>query len=190
YEKMGYRDAAEFPKCTKKFVRKKKLKKSVLRKFKKKDVAELDKVFKRFSRDLYGHVLRQEKYFDWRIKISDSLKGLISVVETKDGIGGYIIKRPAGQDLFVEEIVIPSKRNMDRVFNELERSEKGDYITVFPHGGQKQVDYMKSRGYLADERSWGKVMIAPLKKRLTFKEMWRLYRFKEGEFCLLELDEF
>ncbi|MCK4444830.1 MAG: GNAT family N-acetyltransferase, partial [Thermoplasmata archaeon] len=49
YEKMGYRDAAEFPKCTKKFVRKKKLKKSVLRKFKKKDVAELDKVFKRFS---------------------------------------------------------------------------------------------------------------------------------------------
>lgn len=190
YERMGYRDAVGFPRCTKRYVRKKKPKKSVLRKFKKKDVAELDKIFKRCTRDLYGHVLRQEKYFDWRLKISDSLKSLIYVVETPSGIGGYIIKRPSGKDMFVEEVVIPSKRNMDRVFNELEREEKGDYITVFPLAGKKQEDYIESRGYRMDRLSWGRCMVAPIVSNLTYKEIWRLYQFKEGNFCLLELDEF
>ncbi len=190
YKKFGYRDMAGFPKCAKKFDRKKKPKKSILRKFKKKDVVDLDGVFKRFSRELYGHVLRQEKYFGWRLRISDSLKDMISVIETEDGVRGYIVKRSSGKDLFVEEIVIPSKRIMDRVFNELERQEKGDYINVFPLAGREQEDYIESRGYRMDRLSWGRCMVAPLVNNLTYKEIWRLYQVNEGKFCLLELDEF
>ena len=190
YKKLGYRDISGFPKCTKRFNNKKKPKKSVLRKFRKKDVAELDKVFKQFSRDLYGHVLRQKKYFGWRFKISETLKDLLRVVETDKGIGGYILKRPSGKDLFVEEFVIPSKRTTDRVFNELERQEKGDYITAFPLAGRKQEEYIEARGYTMDMLSWGRCMAAPLAKNLTYKQLWRLYQINEGKFCILPLDEF
>lgn len=190
YVKLGYRDAVDFPRCTKPLVRKKKPKESILRKFRKKDVRDLDKVFERFSRNLYGHVLRQKNYFDWRLKISDSLKAMINVVETKEGVGGYIVKKQSGADVFVEEMVIPAKKNMDRMFRELECGDKGDYVTVQPLGGKKQVDYVRSRGYMTDEHSWGKVMVAPLKKGLSYKEISRLCRFKDGRFCLLKLDQF
>jgi predicted acetyltransferase len=190
YLKLGYRDLAYFPKCSKPLVRKKKPKDSILRKFKKKDVDKLDEVFDRFSRDLLGFVVRQKRYFDWRLKVSEALKTMIQVVETKDGIGGYILKRETGGDVFVEEVVVPSKKNLDRTFSELERGEKGDYITVFPLGGDKQAEYMRSRGYFMDELSFGRVMAAPLKKNLSHKEISRLYGVKDGKFCLLELDEF
>jgi GNAT superfamily N-acetyltransferase len=190
YVKLGYRDAVDFPRCTKPLVRKKKPKKSILRKFRKKDVRDLDKTFERFSRDLYGHVLRQKNYFDWRLKISDSLKAMINVVETRSGVGGYVVKRKSGSDVFVEEMVVPAKKNMDRMFLEFERGDKGDYVTVLPLGGKKQVDYVRSRGYMTDVHSWGKVMVAPLKKSLSYKEISRLYGLKDGKFSLLELDQF
>ncbi len=190
YEQLGYRDVSYFLACTKKLARKKKPKKSILRKFKKKDVPEIDKIFKRFSRGLTGFVIRQEKYFDWRMKIAESLKGLTWIVETNDKVCGYIVKRESGDNLFLEEMVIPSRRIADRVLNELERGEKGDYITAFPLAGKKQLEYVKSRGYMADQRSWGRVMATPLTKKLTYKELARLYKFNEGDFCLLELDHF
>lgn len=190
YVKLGYRDALGLPRCTKPLVREKKPKKSILRKFRKKDVRDLDNVFERFSRDLYGHVLRQKNYFDWRLKISDSLKAMIRVIETKDGVVGYIVKRKSGADVFVEEMVVPAKKNMDRMFREIECGDKGDYITVLPLGGRKQIDYVRSRGYMTDEHSWGKVMVAPLKKSLAYKEISRMYGLKDGKFCLLGLDEF
>jgi len=56
--------------------------------------------------------------------------------------------------------------------------------------GKKQLDYIKSRGYLTDQNSWGRVMIAPLTRRLSYKELDRLYGFEEGDFCFLELDHF
>jgi predicted acetyltransferase len=190
YLKLGYRDLVHFPKCSKPLVRKKKPKNSVLRKVKKKDVDKLDDVFDRFSRDLLGFVVRQKKYFDWRLKVSEPLKNMVKVVETKDGIGGYMVTRETGGDVFVEEVMIPAKKNMDRVFSEVERGEKGDYITVFPLGGRKQEEYMRSRGYFMDEFSFGRVMAAPLKKSLSHKEIRRLYGADEGKFCMLELDEF
>ncbi len=190
YRKLGYKDVRGFPKCTKRFTRKKKPKKSVLRKFKKSDVPRLDKVYKRFSKDLYGHVVRQEKYFDWRFKISETLKGLLCVVEIDGRIEGYILKRPSGNDLFVEEIVIPTKKAADRVFNELGRQEEGDYITVFPMAGRRQEEYFGSRGYAMDTVSWGRCMVAPIVKNLTHKEIRRLYQIDEGKFCILMLDEF
>ncbi|MCK5290793.1 MAG: GNAT family N-acetyltransferase [Thermoplasmata archaeon] len=190
YVKLGYRDAVDVPRCTKPLIRRKKPKESILRKFRKKDVRDLDKVFERFSRDLYGHVLRQKNYFDWRLKISDSLKAMIYIVETKDGVGGYIVKRQLGADIFVQEMVVTAKKNMDRMFREIECGDKGDYITVLPLGGRKQIDYVGSRGYMTDEHSWEKVMVAPLKKSLAYKEISRMYGLKDGKFCLLGLDEF
>lgn len=190
YVKLGYRDAVDVPRCTKPLIRRKKPKESILRKFRKKDVRDLDKVFERFSRDLYGHVLRQKNYFDWRLKISDSLKAMIYIVETKDGVGGYIVKRQLGADIFVQEMVVTAKKNMDRMFREIECGDKGDYITVLPLGGKKQVDHVRSRGYMTDEHSWEKVMVAPLKKSLAYKEISRMYGLKDGKFCLLGLDEF
>jgi predicted acetyltransferase len=190
YLKLGYRDLVYFPKCSKPLVRKKKPKDSILRKLKKKDIDKLDDIFDRFSRDLLGFVVRQKRYFDWRLKVSEPLKTMIQVVETKDGVGGYILKRETGGDVFVEEMVVPSKKNLDRIFSEVERGEKGDYITVFPLGGRKQEEYMRSRGYYVDEFSFGTVMAAPLKRSLTHKEIKRLYGVNEGKFCMLELDEF
>jgi predicted acetyltransferase len=161
YLKLGYRDLAYFPKGSKPLVRKKKPKDSILRKLRKKDVDKLDEIFDRFSKDLLGFVVRQKRYFDWRLKVSESLKNVIQVVETKDGVGGYILKKDVGGDVFVEEMVVPSKRVLNRIFSELERGEKGDYITAYPLGGGKQAEYLRSRGYFMDEFSYGKVMVLP-----------------------------
>lgn len=190
YAKLGYRDATYYPHVWKPLVRRKRPKKSILRKYKMKDGPKIDEAFKRFTRGLYGFVIRQKGFFNARMKLWKDLKGRLFTVETDRGICGYVIKREQDGDVFIDELVVPSVRNTDRVLRELESQVKGDYIDARPLAGRKQVDYFRGRGYKLIEKSWGVCMIAPLSGNLSHKEISRLYKTKEGKLCSLVSDTF
>lgn len=190
YRKFDYRDVKFFPEASKPLVRRKKPKGLTLRKYRKKDAPEIDVIFKRFTRGLYGFVSRQKDFIGVRMKIWKDLKGLFSVVETKKGMRGYVIKREMDGDVIVQELVVPSVRDSDRILRYLESQEKGDYILAHSFAGKRQMDYFESRGYKVTPESWGLCMVAPLTKFLSHGEMSRLYQFKEGNFCMMSQDTF
>lgn len=190
YRKFDYRDVQYFPRAAKPLIRRKKPKGLTFRKYRKKDAPEIDAIHKRFTRDLYGFVLRQEDFIGARTKAWKGLRNILSVVETKKGICGYVIKREMDGDVTLEEFVVPSVQNSDRILRNLESQEKGDYIMAHSLAGKKQMDYFKSRGYRLTHETWDLVMATPLSKSLSHRELSRLYQVKKGKFCMLGLDTF
>jgi hypothetical protein len=190
YRKFDYRDIQYFPRAAKPLIKRKKPKGITFRKYRKKDAPEIDAIHKRFTRDLYGFVLRQDDFIGARGKAWTGLKDVLSVVETKKGICGYVIKREMDGDVVLEEYVVPSVQNSDRILRYLESQEKGDYIMTHTFAGKKQMDYFKSRGYRLTHESWDLIMATPLSKSISHRELSRLYQYKKGKFCMLGLDTF
>ncbi|MFQ5883652.1 MAG: GNAT family N-acetyltransferase [Thermoplasmata archaeon] len=190
YRKFDYKDCMFFPRAVRPLVRRKKPKGIIFRRYWKKDAPDIDAVYGRFTRGLFGFVLRQKDYIGARMKIWKGLKDRLSVVETDKGTCGYVMKREMEGDVVLDEFVVPSVRNADRVLRNLESQEKGDYILAHSFAGKKQTDHFKSRGYKLTPESWDVCMVAPLSKSLSHRELSRLYQFKEGNFCMMGLDTF
>ncbi|MFQ6061357.1 MAG: GNAT family N-acetyltransferase, partial [Thermoplasmata archaeon] len=99
YTKLGYRRATYFPSAWKPLSVRKKPMPSILRKYKKKDGAEVDEAYGRFTEGLYGFVIRQKEFFSARMKIHKELKDRLFVVEGNEGVCGYVVKREQDGDV-------------------------------------------------------------------------------------------
>jgi ribosomal protein S18 acetylase RimI-like enzyme len=182
YQKLGYADLLERPSVYK-VLNQKKTKAATEQRSGKIDFNRLLKVYWEFVKDKTGFVVRDKAYLEMLKKT-----GYFSSRECIIEEDGYVIFRSNvggtwSKATWIRELVALSAKQMNRLAELVEAKAK-DLIMDRDVLDNTLLQVYKSRGYMAEKRSHGVIMVKPLTAGPSFKKTYG------DKFFLTDLDFF
>jgi predicted acetyltransferase len=187
YEKLGYMDVASFGGAQKFIKTPRKPRGMELRPYLKKDWRIADEIYSRSVRGLLGFVVRQPAFLNMKIDTTPLGRKNVCLADNKRG--GYVVRSPAEDYIIIREIMCPAERTFNRIVASVEAEAAQKHIIIYLLISNLLQNRFKKRGYRMNRKTWGRVMVAPLIRGISKRELHRLYDF-DGAFFISGLDTF
>lgn len=188
YAKLGYFDAASFGAAQKLAKHTRKPKDIELREYRKKDWRTTDRIYRRSTSRFLGFVKRQSAFLNMKLETTPLTRKNILLVSS-DRDEGYVVITPGEDYTVIREIVCRNASSFNRMVATVEEGADRKHILTYLQLPKRTRDWFVRRGYLMDQRTWARVMVASLDPKLTKKKLEKLYDFG-GVFCMMGLDTF
>lgn len=165
YEKLGYSDLIEYPSVYKVFHDKK------AEHHPKENTVGFDPerilaIYTEFSKEKTGLAVRDVAYIKM-LKKTEGIKPKQCIVDEE----GYVIFREDKTGIWIRELVALNAEQMHKLVGILENRTRG---AVYDRAvlDAKLLEVYRSRGYMAQNRSWGVMMFKPLTSGVSVKETY------------------
>jgi len=171
YQKLGYTDATEFPSAYKTF-RKTKTSKPAQSGKKRPNWKRILEIYDQCSSQKTGLVVRGKDYFEMLAKGETIQPEKTIMTEI-----GYVFLKEEKEMILIREIIAPTIEETIRLIEEVEEKARMmviDRVVL----DNKILQTYQSRGYMVLNRSYVVLMVKPLRKSATFRQVYgdKFYR--------------
>lgn len=165
YQKLGYTDATEYPSAYR-ILQKTRTSKPAENEKKRIDWKKILEIYGQYSTQKTGLVVRDKEYLkllEKREKIQPK-----KTIMTKTG---YILLKEEKETMLIQEIIAPTIDEANKLIEEVEKkAETIVYDKVILDN--KILQAYETRGYMVLNRSYGVLMVKPLRKSATFRQVY------------------
>jgi predicted acetyltransferase len=165
YKKLGYTDATEYPSAYKIF-KKARTSKPAENGKKRPDWKKILKIYSQCSIQKTGFVVRDEEYLKMLEKRERIQPEKTVITET-----GYVLLKGEKETTLIREIITPTIDEANQLIDEAEKKAQTilyDRVIL----DNKILKAYRSRGYMVLKRSYGVLMVKPLRKSATFRQVY------------------
>lgn len=177
YQKLGYKIAIEFPSAYK-ILQKTNESKTAENGKKRLDWEKILEIYNQCSAKKTGFVVRDKGYFKMLEKSGD-IQPETSIITKM----GYVFLKERKETILVQEIISPTIDEANKLIDEVEKKAQTiviDRVVL----DNKIFQAYQSRGYMVLNRSYGVLMVKPLRKSATFQQVYgdKFYRSEADDF--------
>lgn len=165
YQKLGYKIAIEFPSAYK-ILQKTNESKTAENGKKRLDWEKILEIYNQCSAKKTGFVVRDKGYFKMLEKRGD-IQSETSIITKM----GYLFLNERKETILVREIISPTIDEANKLINEVEKKAQTIVIDRLVLDNKIFQTY-QSRGYMVLNRSYGVLMVKPLRKSVTYREVY------------------
>lgn len=165
YQKLGYTDATEYPSAYRIF-QKTRTSKPAKNGKKRLDWKKILEIYDQYSTQKTGLVVRDKEYLKMLEKRERIQPEKTIITKT-----GYAMLKEEKETMLIREIISPTIDEANKLIDEVEKKAQTivyDRVIL----DNKTVQAYRSRGYMVLNRSYGVLMVKPLRKSATFRQVY------------------
>lgn len=190
YQGLGYRDITDFYRGTRYVPRNRRRPEGIrLRKAKKRDLPDIQRLFMTYTRDLLGWTIREPEVLPTTVTTDSHYLDRYRMIIRNGEVVGYLRMRPEWNVHF-EEVMAPRARDFRDAIALRECEVRGKHASTTWITARKDQDRLRNIGYDLDGPIGDTTMAVSLKPGLKTRDLPALFGADSGRFAHYPTDDF